>query len=130
MFAALVADGSSGSVDRRLAFGYVDAALDLVEALPAAAARILAGGDGLRAVRAADARVVLVVELVVGDVVVEDVLPHLRLSPRGERVHLHQPELLVPLDDVGISACGRLVAADAADPRRLAFESPHVRLDL
>src|SRR5438309_9667556 len=104
MFAALVADGRSGSVDRRLAFGDVDAALDLVEALPAAAARILAGCHRLRAVCAADARVVLDVELVVWDVVVEDVLPYLRLRPCRERVDLHQPELLVPLADVRVGA--------------------------
>src|SRR5438477_13208145 len=51
----------------------MDAALCLVEALPAAGARVFARVHGLGAVCTADARVVVIVELVVRHVVLHDV---------------------------------------------------------
>src|SRR5829696_6809281 len=59
----------------------VDAALELVAIRPAAVAAL----GRVRAVRAADRRVPLVVQAVVGHVVRGDVVPHVALAPVGER---------------------------------------------
>src|SRR5688572_20991115 len=68
--------------------------------------------DGGRAGPAADARIALVVQRVVGDAVVEDETPHVALRPRQQRVDLHQGKLLVPLNDASDRPVPRLVAAD------------------
>src|SRR3954471_9659164 len=76
---------TSGSISQRLGgSGRVQAALDLVGAGPApgpALARQRAG-------RAADRRVAAVVQLVIRDVVLEDVVPHVAVGPARERVGL------------------------------------------
>lgn len=96
----------------------VQAALAMVGRLPppAAGAHVLAGLDGTGAWFAADARVALVVELVVGHVVLLDVVPHLLLGPRDERVDLDELVHLVPFDDLHVMAGDALVTAQAADP--------------
>src|SRR5215212_5999409 len=71
---------------RRAHASCVQPALGLRAAGPAA----VATGAGLRAVRAADRLVALVVQWVVGQVVLDDVTPHVALGPVGERVGLPQ----------------------------------------
>src|SRR5262245_62783449 len=89
--------------------GDMQSALGLVCAGPAA----VAAASGLRAAGAADRGVALVVQLVVGEVAVEDRGPDVALGPLGERVVLPDPARLVALDELGVGACRRLLAADA-----------------
>src|SRR5215218_2203760 len=72
----------------------VQPALGLGQAGPAA----LAAFAGLRAGRAADRRVALVVQRVVGQLALGDPLPEVLLGPVVERVELPDPALVVPLD--------------------------------
>ena len=90
----------------------VQAALGLAGAGPAAFAP--RAGDG--AVRAADRRVALVVERVVGQVVLGDVAPHVLVRPVRERVELPALVLGVPGELGRAGARRRLVAAQAGDP--------------
>ena len=75
-------------------------ALDLVGARPAA----LAAAAGLGAGRAADRRVALVVQRVVGQVALVDAPPEVLLGPVGERVVLPHRALLVALDELRVGA--------------------------
>src|SRR3954470_19405705 len=90
----------------------VQPALDLVGARPAAVAAACGGG----AVGAPDRGIALVVQLVVGDVVAGDVVPHVGLAPVRERVGLPQAVLLVPVQLGGVRAAGRLLAPQPRDP--------------
>src|SRR3989475_6422066 len=108
----------------------VQPALGLGEAGPAPGPRILAGLHRAGAVGAADARIVLVMERVVGDLVQLDVGPDVLPLPFGERVELDQFELRVPFDQLGARARGRLLAADAGDPGFVAFQGSRQRLPL
>src|SRR5690606_27758966 len=66
----------------------------------------------------------------VGHVVFLDVRPHLLERPRGQRVELHEPERLIPLDDSGVLPRLALLAADAGDPRLARAERLLQRHDL
>ena len=55
----------------------MQAALGLGESWPTAGAWIFSRANGARAMRAADAGIVLIVQRVVGDIVVVDIAPHL-----------------------------------------------------
>src|SRR3984893_190293 len=90
----------------------VQAALLLDLARPAPGPLILAVGDRPGAGPAADARVALVVQRIVGHLVLDHKCPHVPRGPRQQRVDLDQVELGVPLDDAGRGAVHRLVAAD------------------
>src|SRR3712207_2510492 len=74
----------------------VEAALELAGARPAA----LAPRSRLRARRAADRRVALVVQRVVREVALVDAPPEIPLGPVGERVVLPDPAALVALDEL------------------------------
>ena len=69
---------------------FVEPALGLVGAGPPAGAGVLAGLDRLGARPAADGRVALVEQRVVGDVVVGDVAADVDVGPRRQRVDLDQ----------------------------------------
>ena len=62
-------------------------------------------------------RISLVVQGVVGDLVLPDILPDLRLGPIDERIDLVEAERLVPFDLLDGLACHRLLPPQAADPR-------------
>ena len=79
-------------------FDDVQTALSLSSAGPAPRPRIFAGLDCSRAMSAADAGIILIMERVVRHVVFEEITPHLLRSPVGNRIQLHQSEFLVPLD--------------------------------
>src|SRR5262245_36405478 len=66
---------------------------------PAAGARVLAGGDGPRAGRAADRAVALLVQRMEGHLALAEVVPNLFLAPVGERVKFAQAVRLVPFLD-------------------------------
>src|SRR3954454_14897697 len=85
----------------------VQPALRLVSVRPAALPSV---GGRQRAVRAPDRRVAAVVQLVVRHVVAEDVVPDLALGPVGQRVRLPQPVPQVPVDLLGPTSRGRLLA--------------------
>src|SRR4051794_34807411 len=90
----------------------VQPALRLGQAGPAAlppGARRGAGG-------AADRRVALVVQRVVGQVALEDAPPQVLLGPLDERVVLPDAAALVVLDGLRVRPGGGLLAADAGDP--------------
>src|SRR5271165_5297778 len=76
----------------------VQAALGLGESRPASRARIFSRPDGARAMRAADAGIVLVVQWVVGYVVIVDVAPHLLRSPVDHGINLHEAVLCIPFN--------------------------------
>src|ERR1700750_314022 len=106
---------------------HVDAALGLVG--PGPAARASAAGLGAR--RAADRRIALVVQRVVGQLAFEDPVPDVLLGPERERVVLLDPGALgVVLDQLGGRARVGLLAADAGDPRVRAGQRALQRRDL
>src|SRR5881397_4339897 len=108
----------------------VQPALGLGEPGPAPGPGILAGLHRAGAVGAAYARIVLVVERVVGDLVQLDVRPDVLGLPPGERVELDQPELGVPFDQLGVRARRGLLASDAGDPGLVTFQGTRQRLHL
>src|SRR5688500_10936462 len=117
---------TSGSTASGRRLDDVQAALELLGAGPPP----LATRARLRARRAADRRVALVVQRVVRQPAVGDRLPQVLLGPRGERVVLRDPSLVVVLDELGVGARGRLLATDAGDPALRARERPLERGDL
>ena len=66
--------------------------------------------------RAADARVILVMKLVVGHVVVVDVAPDLLRSPVDDWIDLHQTKFGIPFNSARTGPNRCLVAANACDP--------------
>src|SRR5262249_45704756 len=106
--------------------GDVQAALGLgLPGPPALAARA-----GQRAVRTADRRVAVVVQLVVRQLALVDIVPAALVVPVGERVRLPQLVRLVPADLGRVGARRRLVATQAGDPRVEIGERTGERLDL
>src|SRR5918994_4263295 len=108
----------------------VQSALGLLEPGPAARPGVLADGRLPGAVGAADRRVALVVQRVVGDVVLVDVGPDLLLRPIGEWVQLPEPEAPVPAELRRPSARLGVRAANAGDPQIDGGEGGAHRLDL
>src|SRR4051794_37058893 len=92
----------TGRVDERFRLGSVQAALDLVGAGPPALAGVARTGARL----AADRGVALIVERVVGQIVLEDVVPHVALGPIGQRSGLPEAVLGVPAQPRGVGALG------------------------
>src|SRR4029453_1061306 len=65
---------------------------------------------------AADARVALIVQRIVRNVVLRNQPPDLLFRPVGQRADLYQAELFVPADDRHLGPVGALIAADGAGP--------------
>src|SRR4051794_1370966 len=98
---------------------------------PAPGPHGLALGDGLRAGRAADRGVALLVERVGGDLVLAEVVPDLVLLPLGERVQLHdRAVVVVDLDLPDVGARRPLVATQTGHPGIEVGERARQRLDL
>src|SRR5580692_242875 len=76
----------------------VESALSFGKARPTASSRIFSGTNGARAMRAADAGIVLIVQFVVRHVVIVDVTPYLLRRPVGNRIDLDQIEFRIPFD--------------------------------
>src|SRR5271166_762509 len=102
---------------------YVDAALGLVRARPAA----LATRARLRARRAADRLVAAVVQRVVGEVALVDPAPQVLVAPVRERVVLPQAALAVAFDQLGARTRRPLLATYAGDPALRAVQRPPER---
>ena len=64
---------------------------------PASSTHVLSWLDGSGAGFAADTGIALVVEFVVGHLVAFDIVPHLLLRPRDERVNFDELVLFIPL---------------------------------
>src|SRR4029079_19739653 len=116
-----------------LSLRFVETALLGLRVLPppAAGADVFAGLDRAGAGRASQARIALVVQRVVGDLVRAHVVPGLRLRPLHERVHLHDAAVaMVDLDRGQDRARDRLLAAQAGAPgvegRERAVERLHL----
>src|SRR6266849_3473160 len=98
---------------------------------PAAGAHVLAGLDGARAGRTADRWIALRVQRIHRQGMLARVLPGLRLGPVGERIELDEAAVLqIQIDHRHLRASGRLLAAQARDPRRAARERARERLEL
>ena len=100
----------------------MQAALKLGQPDPAAGAQIVAGLDRLRAGPAADAGVVLLVQIVVGDVVLVDIVPDVGFAPVDQGRNLHHAVLFIPAQHRCAGARGRLVSPQRGDPGGAAFE--------
>src|SRR5688572_28534046 len=96
---------------------FVKSALGLGEAGPSPRARIFARCHRTRAPGAAEARIVLIVERVVGNGILADVAPDALGAPVGERIDFPEGEPPVPLELPRARTRRGLVAADAGDPR-------------
>src|SRR5207245_4537958 len=83
-----------------------------------------------RARRTADAGELPIVQRIVRQAPRADVLPHLGLGPLEQRAHLVHAVLGVPLDGLGRSACGRLLAPQAGDPAVVPDDRALAGLDL
>src|SRR5712692_3612699 len=83
---------------------------------PTAGTLVLAVQDCPRARPATDARVSLIVKRIIRNVVLGDERPHIAFRPTQKRIHFGQIEFSIPLDYIGFSAIGGLIAADSTDP--------------
>src|SRR6266480_7938784 len=110
----------------------VQAALGLAAAAPPPRPLGLAGGGGAGARPAADARVALVEQRVIGHAVFPDVAPHVRSTPVHQRKHLHdRPAVdLVQLGERRRCAAGGLILPHGADPGVESDKGPFEWLDL
>src|SRR5690348_1881435 len=79
---------------------------------------------------AADARIILVMQRVIGDVVGANVVPDLCRSPIRERIEFNESEFLIPMHFGRSSAHRRLLAANRRDPCVEAGELLAQRIDL
>ena len=85
-------------------------------AVPTSAAFMLSGLNLAGARPAADAGVFVVIKPVVGQIVFDDVAPHVRPGPFGQGMNLRQLMAFVPFDDFDGSARSRLIAAQSRQP--------------
>ena len=97
---------------------------------PAAGADVFAHGNRPGTGRAADGRVMLVVQGVVGDVVGAQVFPHFGFGPFNQRIELPQAVVGVELAVSQVHAGQRLLTTQAGDPGLAAGQRALERLDL
>lgn len=95
---------------------------------PAARAEILAGLDGAGARGAADADETSVMQGVIWNIVVAHEVAHMLESPVEKRVKFEKLMRRVPFEGSHVVAVGRLLRADAGDPKLLPFKRPAERL--
>src|SRR5207253_4721558 len=108
----------------------MDPALLFLATTPPPCPRVFPRQDRARARNAADARIALLVKRVERDVVLANEGPHVGARPERERVHLHEPEGRVPLEDPHAGALAGLVPANCAHPGFERCESLAQRKDL
>ena len=101
---------------------FVQPALRFAGIFPSSGARILAGRDRGRAVGAPDARIIAVVQTVIGDVVKPDIGPYVFACPARQWIHFDELELTIPFDQPGVRPGRRLITANACDPCGILFE--------
>src|SRR5512134_3700977 len=103
-------------------------AFGFLAALPPPGARVVPRHDRPGAMRAADARIIVVMQWVVGNFINFDVRPHIGPRPADQWIDLHQLEGAIPLDRLGVRSGGRLVTSDARDPSIESLEDTPERL--
>src|SRR4051794_12257871 len=91
-------------------------ALCFSETRPAPSAGVLAWLNRAGAMRATDAREILVVQWIVEDVMFVDVVPDHLHGPVSQRIDFYQLIFLIPLHFAGICAVFRLIAAYRGPP--------------
>ena len=101
---------------------FVQPALAFAGILPSSGARILAGQDSGRAMGAPDARIIAVVQTVIGDFVKPDIGPDVFACPARQRIHFDELEPTIPFDQPGVRPGRRLITANTCDPRGVVFE--------
>src|SRR6185369_13029181 len=94
----------------------MNATLGLDVACPATGTWILPGFDSLGAGPTADARIAIIMQRIVRQVIFLDVFPDLVIGPCRQRVELDHPVGIIPFDQAGICTESRLIAADPGDP--------------
>ena len=97
-------------------------ALGLGHSTPTPSTFIFAKQHGTGAGPATNARVSLVVQHVVGDIVLCDHLPHILLGPIGKWTDLHQRKLLVPANDWRPCPVRTLISTDGTHPSMFALD--------
>src|SRR5207245_7624652 len=91
-------------------------ALERVESAPAPRPPVLIRPHRARAMRATDARIILVVQRIIGHVVGADIFPDLLPIPVRDRIELHQTKFRVPFQLSRSSTRGCLIAANTCNP--------------
>src|SRR5271157_5501502 len=91
-------------------------ALGFRRTTPSPGTFVFAGLYGAGARLAADARIILVMQWIVRNLLANDSLPNVLLRPACQGADFDEAELLVPLYDRRIGPRGALVAADARGP--------------
>src|SRR5882757_4030059 len=99
------------------------------EARPAPCARIFPRLHLSRAVRAADTRIILLMQWVIGHVVFADVFPDVFPGPVRDRIHFYQAEFFIPFDFFRIRPSHGLIAANSGGPGGERSELGLERLD-
>ena len=94
----------------------MQAALLLRNTGPAAGSRIFSWMDGSCAVSAANARVIEIMQRIVGDIVLADVCPDFIDCPVNNWVDLDDLELGVPFDFARLRTSSSLISPDSRDP--------------
>src|SRR5687768_3846661 len=102
----------------------------LTEILPSARPRIFSSKHRSRAMRAADAGIIAIVEGIVRHVMDSNVGPDIVGAPLRQRIEFHQPELVIPFHQTGVRPIRALLASNARDPGRIAAEDLHQWLHL
>src|SRR5450631_1407147 len=97
---------------------------------PTPGANILAGFNGARARRTADAGIAAIVQRIVGNAVPAQILPDVGVDPVGERIELPQPVRLIEFLHRHIRSRRRLRAALSRDPGAASRERAHQRRGL
>ena len=100
----------------------MDSALSLRAAAPSPGANIFSDLHRRRAGKTADRVIALIVKRIVGDVMLNDVIPDVSGGPAGQWVNLDQAKLRISLDYSGSRARCRLITSYSSDPRPQARE--------
>ena len=108
----------------------MNSAFQLLLSVPSAAAFVRPGDHAASAGDAADTRVAVVVERVVGQFVSHDVIPNPPARPGGQRIDLDQAVSRVPFDDADVGPRRRLIAPERRDPGVVTLERFGQRHDL
>ena len=94
----------------------MQSAFGLAEILPPARPRIIPGRYRRRAVGAANAGIMAIVQRIVRHVMESNVRPDIVDAPLRQWIELDQPEFMIPLDQSGIRPGRSLIAPNSRDP--------------
>ena len=101
---------------------FVQPTFRLAEVFPASRARVFARSDRRRAMGAADAGIIAIVQGIVRYIMQPNIRPDIVRAPSCQRIEFKQSEFLVPFHESGVSAGRALVATNAGHPSGIAAE--------